>query len=107
MSLPAAECSVVRPSIRGGTSYRKLTLKELALGGPSRCLGTGTDAQFVEDRGEVLCDGAFGNEELLADGLAGQALRHQSQHLPLACAQRARCPGLGHRPLGFLAGPAS
>jgi hypothetical protein len=47
----------------------ELTLKEPALGGHSGCLSTGIDRQLVENRGEVLADGAFGDEEPTADGL--------------------------------------
>lgn len=59
-------------------------LKEFALCCYTHSLGVCIDAQFVEDRGEVLGDGAFGNEELPANSLAGEALRHQSQHHTLA-----------------------
>src|SRR5258708_4497977 len=64
-------------------------LEEPALCYYAHRLGARIDAQLVEDRGEMLGDGALGNEEPTADGLAGEALRHQPQHLPLAFCERA------------------
>ena len=66
-------------------------------------LGARMDAQLVEGRGEMLGDSALGDEEVAADGLIRETLRHQPQHLTFAGAQRARRPGLEQGPLGFLA----
>ncbi|HEV2456927.1 MAG TPA: hypothetical protein VGS80_01065 [Ktedonobacterales bacterium] len=48
-------------------------LEEPALRCYADRLGARIDAQLVEDRSEMLGDGALGEEELVADGLAGEA----------------------------------
>src|SRR5579862_1060071 len=50
---------------------------------PPVVLGCGREAELAEDAGDVLFDGALGDDELVRDPLVGAALGDQLQHLPL------------------------
>ena len=56
-------------------------LQQAALDRHRHRLGAGIDRQLVEDRSEVIVDGARGDEEPPPDDLAGESLGHQPQHL--------------------------
>src|SRR5262245_59499045 len=58
-------------------------LQQPALCRHRHCLCAGVYAQLIEDGGQVVIDGAWGEEELPPDGLAGKPSRHQAQHLSL------------------------
>src|SRR5260221_3142255 len=67
-------------------------LQEAALRRHRHRLRPGSDRQLVEDRGQVLVDGAGREEEPLPDRLAGEPLSRQPQHLSFARAKGAGAP---------------
>src|SRR3954469_24619820 len=52
---------------------------------PAVIIRSGGDAQPVEDARHVLLDAALGDRQAVGDALVGATLRHQLEHLALAC----------------------
>jgi hypothetical protein len=98
----ADESPTARASGGERPGYRQL--QEALLRRHRHGLRAGVDAQLVEDRSQVVVHGAGRNEDLAPDRFAGEALRHQPQHLLLARRQPggergARTTGRALRPM--------
>src|SRR5438445_10571290 len=55
--------------------------------GVCACLGARADVELAENRGDMVIDRLLGEDEPLGDLRVAEPLRHQGEHLELACGQ--------------------
>ena len=54
------------------------------------CLPAGLDIELPKDRGDVMIDGLFGDDQALCDLGVPQAFHDQREYLELACGETGR-----------------